>query len=187
MQIIIIDSAEALARRMANHVGVFDVTEFQEFVDTMRPIEVPSDAWKLAKAIKDECFDPWEMNKAKGQYEGSFDTQRAAALIAAHSRAVPRAFDIITGKLEDAISGEDWSEAKSALNDLWDLREDIDQQFEIAVRDNHINALEDLILRMRTAGNMVREAVPGSVAIQNWVKICAEVDKALSVDERSNT
>jgi len=48
----------------------------------------------------------------------------AAALIASYSRRVPRAISDIAGKLEEAIDSEDWNEAKSALNDLWDLRDD---------------------------------------------------------------
>jgi hypothetical protein len=58
-----------------------------------------------------------------------FDTvenrkEKAAALIADYGRRVPRAISDIAGKLEEAIDSEDWNEAKSALNDLWDLRDD---------------------------------------------------------------
>jgi hypothetical protein len=53
-----------------------------------------------------------------------FTDDQAAALIKSYGRRVPRAISDIAGKLEEAIDSEDWNEAKSALNDLWDLRDD---------------------------------------------------------------
>ena len=40
-------------------------------------------------------------------------------------------------------------------------------------------ALRDLVRRMRIAGNMVRDAMPNSVAVHNWIDVCAEADKVL--------
>ena len=40
-------------------------------------------------------------------------------------------------------------------------------------------ALRDLVRRMRIAGNMVRDAMPNSVAVHNWIDVCAEADKTL--------
>jgi hypothetical protein len=54
----------------------------------------------------------------------AIDDLDAAALIEGYGRRVPRAISDIAGKLEEAIDSEDWNEAKSALNDLWDLRDD---------------------------------------------------------------
>ena len=42
-------------------------------------------------------------------------------------------------------------------------------------------ALRGLVRRMRRAGNMVRDAMPNSLAVRNWVDICAEADKTLEV------
>lgn len=51
-------------------------------------------------------------------------TDKEAAALIESRRVVPRAIDTIAGKLDEAIGEEDWNEAKSALNDLWDLRDD---------------------------------------------------------------
>jgi len=40
-------------------------------------------------------------------------------------------------------------------------------------------ALRGLVRRMRIAGNMVRDAMPNSVAVHNWIDVCAEADKVL--------
>ena len=40
-------------------------------------------------------------------------------------------------------------------------------------------ALRDLVRRMRIAGNMVRDAMPNSLAVHNWIDVCAEADKVL--------
>jgi len=40
-------------------------------------------------------------------------------------------------------------------------------------------ALRGLVRRMRKAGNMVRDAMPNSVSVHNWIDLCAEADKVL--------
>lgn len=44
-------------------------------------------------------------------------------------------------------------------------------------------ALRDLVRRMRHAGTMVRDAMPNSVAVHNWIDVCAEADKVLDPHE----
>lgn len=66
--------------------------------------------------------DPGEVEKISTDW--MLSEVEAAALIESYGRRVPRAIDAIAGKLEEAIGEEDWNEAKSVLNDLWDLRDD---------------------------------------------------------------
>ena len=40
-------------------------------------------------------------------------------------------------------------------------------------------ALRGLVRRMLVAGNMVRDAMPNSVAVHNWIDVCAEADEVL--------
>lgn len=91
MQIIVIGSAQDLAGSIARALSMDAPHIMATIAACLRPIEVPSEARELAQSIEDECFDPWEMNKEKGHYEGSFDAPRAAALITAYSRTIPRA------------------------------------------------------------------------------------------------
>jgi len=53
------------------------------------------------------------------------------------------------------------------------------QQYEIAVRDNYIAALKDLVRRLRIGEAWTSYA--------DWQALCAEADKALGVGGRSNT
>jgi len=77
------------------------------------------------------------------------------------------------------------SAGKQAMVDGWaELRSRIDAYLaapsESAIEaERETAALRDLVRRMRIAGNMVRDAMPNSVAVHNWIDVCAEADKVL--------
>lgn len=84
MQIIIIDSAEALAEQTAEPwQGEARKRVYDTVLSCLHPIEVPSDAEDLVKAVLNQI--------AFGECDEIIDFSEAAALITAHSRTVPRA------------------------------------------------------------------------------------------------
>ena len=86
-QIIIIDSAEALAEQITKHLGWNVAATKAQVLSCLHPIEVPSDAGELVEKIREFNAKIWEDNKYKF-FE--LTSTAAAALITAHSRTVPR-------------------------------------------------------------------------------------------------
>jgi hypothetical protein len=87
MQIIIIDSAEALADEMIDEMMRDGVSYKRAILSCLHPIEVPSDAGELVEKVRDQhaqvddqvCGEVFNLSR-----------DEAAALITAHSRTVPR-------------------------------------------------------------------------------------------------
>ena len=81
-QIIIIDSAEALAEQIAEKLSMNAPHVVAAIAAVLHPIEVPSDAGELVEKIR--------ANKP-GSFTGLLlSKDEAAALLTAHSRTVPR-------------------------------------------------------------------------------------------------
>lgn len=78
---------------------------------------------KCGKEAPDGEEQQWAGTAWVSVFDYDYSDSEAAALIESR-RVVPRAISDIAGKLEEAIGEADWNEAKSVLNDLWDLRDD---------------------------------------------------------------
>ena len=86
-QIIIIDSAEALAEQIAEKLSMNAPHVVAEIATCLHPIEVPSDAGEITEMARDADI-AWD----GGYYINYKHTpDEIAALITAHSRTVPRA------------------------------------------------------------------------------------------------
>ena len=93
-QIIIIDSPEALAKKIEGALGLEDKSyAVPAILACLHPIEVPSDAERLAKAVEAAIKPSYieSPNGRGGVMIISKDYSDAAALITTHSRTVPRA------------------------------------------------------------------------------------------------
>jgi len=94
MQVIVIESAEALAEQIHQEWVNNPLANVKMAVlNCLHPIEVPSDALELAKAVEAAIVPQYNEspNGRGGIMVISKDYSKAAALITAHSRTVPRA------------------------------------------------------------------------------------------------
>ena len=110
-QIIIIDSAEALAEQIEQtylHHGSMKIK--QAILACLHPIEVPSDAERLAKAVEAAIKPSYieSPNGRGGVMIISKDYSDAAALITARERVVPRAMLLELYGIAIEILGVPW-------------------------------------------------------------------------------
>jgi len=87
MQIIIIESAEALAEQIVKHQSAAHISTRDAVLTCLHPIEVPSDAVELVEMARDVNVE------GDGVYSISYrhTPDKIAALITAYSRTVPMA------------------------------------------------------------------------------------------------
>ena len=87
-QIIIVDSAEALAELIAEKLSMNAPHVVAAIASCLHPIEVPNDAGKLVQKLRTKS---WITTGSFPYQDFTFSFDKAAALITAHSRTVPRA------------------------------------------------------------------------------------------------
>ena len=81
-QIIIVESAAVLAEQIVRHQGATHISTREAVLSCLHPIEVPSDAVELAREVVNEMESPFDTAENR--------EKKAAALITAYSRTVPR-------------------------------------------------------------------------------------------------
>ena len=86
MQVLIIDSVEALAEQIAEKLSMNAPHVVAEIATCLHPIEVSSDAGELAREVL-------SLDVTLDDVHSDYETLKtAAALITAHSRTVPTSF-----------------------------------------------------------------------------------------------
>ena len=87
-QIIIIDSAEALAKKIEGVLGLEGKSYvIPSIAACLHSIEVPSDAGELVKKLRTKS---WITTRSFPYQDFTFSFDEAVVLITAHSRTVPR-------------------------------------------------------------------------------------------------